>query len=526
MKRSLFFILLLNIALNICPPIQGAKILSVFGYPGPSQYFFITPLLKALAERGHEVVSVSVFPQKEPLKNFRDIPVMTNAHIFDEMTVTFAEGEKKSFIEEFLNLARAGQEMVSNVFENPEVQKMMANEGFDLIIMDILTSEALVGLGEHFHAPMVAVSTFGSAGFMDEMVGNPSPLSYIPHMALPFGNHMTLWERLVNVAMETVDKLSFHLLMLPHQDQVYKKYFPNAKMSLNEARQNVSLVLLNDHFSLRAPRPYVPNMIEVGGMHIKRQADPLPQDLQQILDESPEGVVYFSLGSNVKSKDLNKDLLNAFLEAFREVKLKVLWKFENDELPNKPENVIIRKWFPQPSVLAHPNVKLFISHGGFLSTTETIYHGKPILGIPFLGDQFMNVKNAVKAGYALSLKLEDVTKDSLKSAIMELWTNPRYAQAVQQKSKYFRDTPLTPLETAVYWMEYVIRHKGCPHMRNAGQDLNFIQYHNIDVFAIVASAMVLLVTLLVAILRKLKQLLFGNSKRKGNAKNSKKSKLN
>uniref|UniRef100_A0A1I8QCL4 UDP-glucuronosyltransferase n=1 Tax=Stomoxys calcitrans TaxID=35570 RepID=A0A1I8QCL4_STOCA len=201
-------------------------------------------------------------------------------------------------------------------------------------------------------------------------------------------------------------------------------------------------------------------------------------------------------------------------------------KFENDELPNKPENVILRKWFPQPSVLAHPNVKLFISHGGFLSTTETIYHGKPILGIPFFGDQFMNVKNAVKAGYALSFKVADITKDSLKSAIMELWTNPRYAQAVQQKSKYFRDTPLTPLETATYWMEYVIRHKGCAHMRNAGLDLNFIQYHNIDVFVILAAAVVLLVTLLVAILRKLKHLLFGNSKRKGNSKHSKKSKLN
>uniref|UniRef100_A0A1I8NMW5 UDP-glucuronosyltransferase n=1 Tax=Stomoxys calcitrans TaxID=35570 RepID=A0A1I8NMW5_STOCA len=355
MKSNLILLLLLNIVLNICPPMQGAKILSVFGYPGPSQYFFITPLLKTLAERGHEVVSVSVYPQKEPVKNFRDIPVMTNAHIFDDMMVSFAEGEPKSLKDAFLILARAGQKMVSNVFDNPEVQQMMDNESFDLIIMDILTSEALVGLGEHFHAPMVAVSTFGSSGFMDEMVGNPSPLSYIPHMHLPFGNHMALWERMINVVMEVVDKISFHWLMLPHQEEVYKKYFPNAKMSLNEARQNVSLVLLNDHFSLRAPRPYVPNMIEVGGMHIKRQADPLPQDLQQVLDESPEGVIYFSLGSNVKSEDLDKHVLNAFLEAFRELKFKVLWKFENDELPNKPENVILRKWFPQPSVLAHPN---------------------------------------------------------------------------------------------------------------------------------------------------------------------------
>lgn len=408
------------------------------------------------------------------------------------MMTEFAEGTKKSFIFEFLDLAQTGQEMVSNVFENPQVKKMMATEKFDIIIVEILTSEALVGLGEHFKAPMVAVSTFGTANFMDDMVGNPSPLSYIPHMALPYGNHMTLMERTSNVLMQAVDNICLKYLMLPYQEKVYKKYFPKATLSLDEARQNVSLVLLNDHFSLRSPRPYVPNMIEVGGM---------PEDLKQMLDNSPEGVVYFSLRSNVKSKDLSQELLDTFLATFRELKIKVLWKFENDVLPNKPSNVVIRKWYPQPSILAHPNVKLFISHGGFLSTTETIFHGKPVLALPVLGDQFMNAKNAVKAGYALSINLADVTNESLKKSILELWSNPRYAQAVQHRSKQFRDTPLPPLETAVYWIEYILRHDGAVHMRNAGQELNFIQYHNIDVYVILFIGFVISIVAIIAFLR-------------------------
>lgn len=40
---------------------------------------------------------------------------------------------------------------------------------------------------------------------------------------------------------------------------------------------------------------------------------------------------------------------------------------------------------------------------------------------------------------------------------------------------------MTPTETAVYWIEYVIRHNGAPHLRSAGQDLSFIAYHNLDV---------------------------------------------
>ena len=63
--------------------VNSAKILSVFGYPGPSQYIMASTFLKALAERGHEVTSVSPFPQKKPLKNFRDIPVMENSKLFE-----------------------------------------------------------------------------------------------------------------------------------------------------------------------------------------------------------------------------------------------------------------------------------------------------------------------------------------------------------------------------------------------------------------------------------------------------------
>lgn len=59
-----------------------------------------------------------------------------------------------------------------------------------------------------------------------------------------------------------------------------------------------------------------------------------------------------------------KERLNAFIETFRLLKQKVLWKFENETLPNMPSNVMIRKWLPQNDVLAHKNVILFLTHGG------------------------------------------------------------------------------------------------------------------------------------------------------------------
>ena len=73
------------------------------------------------------------------------------------------------------------------------------------------------------------------------------------------------------------------------------------------------------------------------------------------------------------SDDKRKTLLNVF----GKLKQKVLWKWETDHMEDKPPNVMLHKWLPQQDVLGHPNVKLFISHGGQSSFQETICHQKP-----------------------------------------------------------------------------------------------------------------------------------------------------
>lgn len=64
-------------------------------------------------------------------------------------------------------------------------------------------------------------------------------------------------------------------------------------------------------------------------------------------------------------------------------------------------------------------------------------------------------------------------------------------EAARTVSKRYRDQPMTPTDTMVYWSEYVIRHKGAPHLRSPGLDLNYIQYHNLDVFAAIFSIIIL-----------------------------------
>jgi len=82
----------------------------------------------------------------------------------------------------------------------------------------------------------------------------------------------------------------------------------------------------------------------------------------------------------------------------------------------------------------HPNARLFITHGGMLGTQETIYHGVPLLGLPFGNDQRANVAKAVRGGWGLKLDWDKIDDDNLNEAVTHLINDPRYiSQRIQYK---------------------------------------------------------------------------------------------
>lgn len=218
------------------------------------------------------------------------------------------------------------------------------------------------------------------------------------------------------------------------------------------------------------------------------------------------------MGSQLKSKDMPTEKKKALLSVFKKLRQKVLWKFEED-LPEKPENVIIRKWLPQQDILAHPNIQLFITHGGLLSTTETIYHGVPVLAIPVFGDQELNADTAVQSGYGLKIGYNDAdfNENKLNNLIQELLNNPIYRENAQRISILFHDRPMTPMQSVVYWVEYVVRHKGAPHLRVAGVGMPWYKYFMVDVVVVLIFGLILLACILKYIFKRLLQKLFSKN---------------
>lgn len=71
------------------------------------------------------------------------------------------------------------------------------------------------------------------------------------------------------------------------------------------------------------------------------------------MDGAEEGVIYFSLGSNMQGKSVPANIRAAFINAFKQFpKVRVLWKWEADtKLPGQPDNVLVKKWLPQQPIL-------------------------------------------------------------------------------------------------------------------------------------------------------------------------------
>ena len=51
-----------------------------------------------------------------------------------------------------------------------------------------------------------------------------------------------------------------------------------------------------------------------------------------------------------------------------------------------------------------------------------------------------------------------------------------------------RDQKERPLDRAVYWIEYVIRHQGAPHLRSSSRYLNLFQRNLIEIVTLIVFA--------------------------------------
>lgn len=127
-------------------------------------------------------------------------------------------------------------------------------------------------------------------------------------------------------------------------------------------------------------------------------------------------------------------------------------------------------------------------------------------------DQDMNCRNAMNQGFLVHLDWANLTEESLMTGIQELLNSNKYRDNVRRLSNIFKDQPDDPLQRGVYWVEYVLRHNGAPHLRSPARKLNWFQYHSLDVIGAYISIISGTLYILYATLRWIFRKLCGKSK--------------
>ncbi|KYB26371.1 Ecdysteroid UDP-glucosyltransferase-like Protein [Tribolium castaneum] len=361
----------------------------------------------------------------------------------------------------------------AHIFNNPKTE-------FDLIIVETL-HPLVYSLGCKYRVPIIGVSSLGVFLETHDAVGNPTHPIVAPDI-LANVEHFSMYEKICSIVHNVWFRIVYYWQILPRNDQIARKYWGECPY-LGDIERNVSLVLVNTNPILHPIRPNVPTIVEMGQMHITTKK-PLPKELKDYLDRSTEGFIYMSLGSNIRSSNLSHNTVEILTRTFSELPYNVLWKWETDTFLNKPSNVLTSKWFPQQSILGHKNIKVFITQGGLQSMEEAVTNSVPLVGMPFIADQPLNVMKMVKMGIGRSVNHKTMTKETLKEVILDVIKNEKYREKARQLKDLFSDQPMTGLEKSIWWIEYVIRYNGARHLRSSAADMSLIEYFLLDVLAL------------------------------------------
>ncbi|XP_035806764.2 UDP-glucuronosyltransferase 2A1-like [Amphiprion ocellaris] len=378
-------------------------------------------------------------------------------------------------------------EFVTTMLDDRELIRKLNDTKFDLVLTDPWWGGGAI-LAKYLNLPLVYNVRWLIAGEAHFGIA-PSPLSYIPVTQSRCTDKMTFFQRVKNVIVHLISQTQIYLV-----NQIYQKICDKYLGPNNDFYQlmiDADIWLMRVDFVFDYPRPTMPNVVYMGGFQCK-PAKPLPQHLEEFVQSSGEhGVIIMSLGTFVS--ELPADMANEIAAAFAKLPQKVIWRYKGSRPSTLANNTLLVDWMPQNDLLGHPKVKVFVAHGGTNGVQEALYHGVPVVGIPLFFDQYDNLIRLEDRGGAKILTLSTVDKDNnFLRALRQILNEPSYRMNMQRLSRLHRDQPITPMDNALFWIEFVMRHKGAAHLKPASLRMSWYSYHSVDVALFLGGAVLLM----------------------------------
>lgn len=261
--------------------VSAYNILGVFIFPFRSSVQTFEPLFQKLTENGHHLTLISNFQLKGFKKNYNEILLAGASVSADKDVLSNLEKVPQGRLVKYLTpiiLSEMSKTVCSMLFSSDKVQALLKNHTkFDLAIMHVFQTDCVYQISQVVDCPVIGVHSSIMMSWTTDRFGLPKNPAYIPNNFMPSSDKMNFWERLDNTAATWFHSLYYKYVTTALDKRNVEKYFSDKETSeLDLVVHNTSLFMSNTHYSINLPRPLVPNVIEIGGIHIG-QTKALPQ---------------------------------------------------------------------------------------------------------------------------------------------------------------------------------------------------------------------------------------------------------
>ncbi|EFP00309.1 hypothetical protein CRE_18601 [Caenorhabditis remanei] len=504
----------------------GKNILIINPIFGFSHVKFMTQMANVIADHGHNVTLFQPF--HIPLKNMDGLVKNKNIEILNYYPDHY---------DELLNTESPTFPMFwdSHLMNNPVLQSVMMPR---MIVKELQRTDEQILLDTKLHETLknkkfdVAIAeTFGISGFylahfldlpcipvmsavrfqvFNELFGQLSSTGYIPQIGSKRASEAGFLDRLNDVYMKFFDKITVEKMGQLQNDNFENalgRPLPNWKDLISES----PVYITNSNPYLDFAVPTTATIVHAGGITIDlkklRNVGPLPEEYEQILQER-DSTILISFGSVIRSYQMPDNFKAGIIQMFESLPdVTFIWKYEKDDVEFQkrlPKNVHLKKWVPQPALLADKRLKVFVTHGGLGSTMEVAYTGKPALMVPIFGDQPQNAYMLERHGGAIAYDKFDLQDgDKLTKIMKDMVTNPKYNENAHALLEVLSNQPIDPKMNLMKHLDFAIKFPKLRSQVPAISHVGIIAHYYLDVFAFLTSVAVVLAYCTFKLLRKI-----------------------
>lgn len=356
---------------------------------------------------------------------------------------------------------------------------------FDLVVANtVAPSPCTIILPHHLGLAFVTIT---STGFPNPWhLGIPTLPSFCEGIVKKSGIYVladlsTFFDRLLS----TIGSFTMHLKIVPvmwgNKSLLERFARPGVTSWIDILHQSQLFLYENDYY-INAAMPLLPNVVTIAGV-TARPASPLPEALRKIFDESGDsGVIVVSFGAT--AYQMPPGVIQKFLDGLMHIKQTVIARLPAPDAGDVPGSVKLMPWIPQNDILGHNKTRLFITHCGHNGLYEALYHGVPMIGFPLFAEQALNCEKIFRKGFGLKMDIRTFTTSELSRNVRELLDNSSYTKTIRKASAAYRGEPMTGVEKAAFWVEYVAKYGG-GHLRSPILDMPLFQFLMLDIIAAV-----------------------------------------